>query len=54
MQPGQTVTLRITHADQRRSECPLRVRVDTPLEAATLRDGGILPHVLRELLGDVS
>ncbi len=51
VQPGQSVTLHITHADQRRIQCPLRVRVDTAVEAATLRDGGILPHVLRELLG---
>ena len=28
------------------------VRVDTPAEAAYYRHGGILPYVLRQLLGD--
>ena len=28
------------------------LRVDTPAEAAYYRHGGILPYVLRQLLGD--
>ena len=30
-------------------EFPVRLRVDTPTEAAYLRHGGILPYVLRSL-----
>ena len=48
--PRQTVTMHVTHADGRRSAVPLRLRVDTPLEADHLRHGGILPYVLRGLL----
>ncbi len=48
--PGQTVTLRTTHADGRVSECLLTLRIDTPVEADYIRAGGILPYVLRGLL----
>ena len=49
--PGQIVTLRVTHADGRVVEHPLRLRIDTPMEADYFRHGGILPYVLRELVG---
>lgn len=49
--PGQVVTLRVTHADGRVTEHALRLRVDTPMEAEYFRHGGILPYVLRGLLG---
>jgi aconitase A len=32
--PGQTATLRIESRDGRRASVPLRVRIDTPIEAA--------------------
>lgn len=49
--PGQMVTLVIHRADGRKHEAALRLRVDTPMEAEYLRHGGILPYVLRELVG---
>jgi aconitate hydratase len=51
LRPGQTVMLRVTHADGRHSHCMLRLRLDTPMEVTLLSHGGILPHVLGELLG---
>jgi aconitate hydratase len=48
--PGQSVTLRVQHADGRRSEARLTARIDTPMEAEHYRHGGILPYVLRQLL----
>ncbi len=32
-------------------EFPVRVRIDTPMEAEYYRHGGILPYVLRQLAG---
>jgi aconitate hydratase len=46
-QPG---TLRIERPDRRRESIPLLVRVDTPIEAAYFRAGGIMPYVLEQLL----
>ena len=48
--PGQQVTLAVRHADGRRSECRLLLRIDTPIEVDYYLHGGILPYVLRELL----
>ena len=50
MRPRSTATLVITRADGRRQTCTLRLRVDTPIEAAYYRHGGILPYVLRQIL----
>jgi aconitate hydratase len=46
-QPG---TLRIERRDGRRDSIPLLVRIDTPIEAAYFRAGGIMPYVLEQLL----
>jgi aconitate hydratase len=44
------VTVRV-EADGRSREFTATVRIDTPAEAAYFRNGGILPYVLRQLLG---
>jgi aconitate hydratase len=44
------VTVR-AEADGRSREFTATVRIDTPTEAAYFRHGGILPYVLRQLLG---
>jgi aconitate hydratase len=46
-QPG---TLRIERLDGRSDSIPLLVRIDTPIEAAYFRAGGIMPYVLEQLL----
>jgi aconitate hydratase len=50
LKPGQRLTLHIEHADGHRSQCHLRLRIDTAVEADYHRHGGILPFVLRERL----
>jgi len=50
IQPGQTVTLEITHKDGKRDSIPVKLRIDTPIEIDYYRHGGILPFVLRELM----
>jgi aconitate hydratase len=49
--PRQTVPLAIRRADGRSEEISVRVRIDTPMEVDYYRHGGILPFVLRQLLG---
>ncbi|MEE6281813.1 aconitate hydratase [Georgenia sp. MJ170] len=44
------VTVRI-ESDGESRELTMRVRIDTPVEAAHYRHGGILPYVLRQMLG---
>jgi aconitate hydratase len=46
---GQTATLRIEYRDGRRVSVPLRLRIDTPVEAAYFLAGGIMPYVLEQL-----
>ena len=48
--PQQDVTLVIHRADGSRAEASLRLRLDTPIEVAYFRAGGILPFVLDQLL----
>ncbi|MDA8249071.1 MAG: aconitate hydratase, partial [Rhodospirillales bacterium] len=45
--PRQAVTLVVHHADGRRDEVALVLRVDAPVELNYLRAGGIMPHMLR-------
>lgn len=49
--PQQQVTLVIHRADGRKESVPLTLRIDTPAEVDSYRHGGILPYVLRELIG---
>jgi aconitate hydratase len=49
--PGQELTLTIRRADGRADRVPVTCRINTADEIAYFRDGGILHHVLRRLLG---
>ncbi len=51
LQPQQKLKLQIKRADGSSSAIELLCRIDTPIEAEYYRHGGILPYVLRELLG---
>jgi aconitate hydratase len=51
LSPRQPVTLRITRAGGRVDEVTLTLRIDTPVEVEYHRHGGILPYVLRQLVG---
>ncbi|MFN7147366.1 MAG: aconitate hydratase, partial [Myxococcota bacterium] len=48
---GGEVTVRARKADGREITFPATVRIDTPKEVLYYRHGGILPFVLRQLLG---
>jgi aconitate hydratase len=49
--PGQQLSLTIRRADGRIDTVPVICRINTADEVAYYRDGGILHHVLRKLLG---
>jgi aconitate hydratase len=51
IEPQQDLKLRIRSADGRVTEVPVRSRIDTPIEVDYYEHGGILPYVLRELMG---
>ena len=50
IRPQQELKLRITYADSRIAEVPVKSRIDTPIEVDYYNHGGILPFVLRELM----
>jgi len=50
IKPQSDATLVITRGDGTRSEVPLILRIDTPIEVDYYQHGGILPFVLRQLL----
>jgi aconitate hydratase len=50
--PRQEVTLTIHRADGSTEKVPLVLRIDTPIELEYYRGGGILPYVLRQLIGN--
>jgi aconitate hydratase len=50
LKPQQDLTLRITRADGRVENVPVRCRIDTPIEIDYYQHGGILPYVLRQLV----
>ena len=50
--PQSEAQLLITRADGTQSRHSLLLRIDTPIEVDYYRAGGILPYVLRQLLGD--
>ena len=49
--PRQRLPLVVRRKDGRVEEVPLTLRIDTPVEAEYQRHGGILPYVLRQLVG---
>ncbi|HQD14603.1 MAG TPA: aconitate hydratase, partial [Ottowia sp.] len=49
--PRSDARLVITRADGSKKEVRLTLRIDTPIEVEYFRAGGILPYVLRQLLG---
>jgi aconitate hydratase len=51
LKPQQDVTLTIRRKDGTAQHVPLLLRIDTPIEVDYYRHGGILPYVLRELIG---
>ena len=50
LRPRQPAILRIERRDGQHESVPLALRIDTPIEAAYFSAGGILPHVLDQLL----
>jgi aconitate hydratase len=50
IEPQQSLKLRITMADGRKVELPVKSRIDTAIEVDYYLHGGILPYVLRELM----
>jgi len=50
--PPATVRVQATDTRGHTRHFDARVRIDTPAEASYYRHGGILPYMLRELLGD--
>jgi aconitate hydratase len=53
LRPRQMVALLI-HRDGDTRDVPVRVRIDTPIEVDYYQHGGILPFVLRQLIGAVA
>jgi aconitate hydratase len=51
---GQAAALRIDRRDGGHESIPLVVRIDTPIEAAYFRAGGIMPYVLEQLLAQLT
>ncbi len=51
VRPKQEVALRVERADGTSAETQLILRIDTPIEIEYYKNGGILPFVLRQLLG---
>ncbi len=50
LKPQQTLTAVIERANGEKEEVELKVRVDTAIEVEYIRNGGILPYVLRDIL----
>jgi aconitate hydratase len=51
IRPQQELTLVVTRADGSKAQVKVRSRIDTAIEVDYYKHGGILPYVLRELLG---
>jgi len=51
IKPRQKVDLTVHRADGTKLVVPILVRIDTPIEVDYYANGGILPYVLRQLLG---
>jgi aconitate hydratase len=50
LRPRQKATLRV-HRNGSSSDVPVTVRIDTPIEVDYYENGGILPFVLKQLMG---
>ena len=50
--PRGRLVLGIERADGSKESVEVTLRIDTPIEVDYYRNGGILPYVLRQLLGD--
>ena len=48
---SRLLTVRFARPDGARGELKAKLRIDTPQEAAYYQHGGILPYVLRQMLG---
>ncbi|HEX5397798.1 MAG TPA: aconitate hydratase AcnA, partial [Verrucomicrobiae bacterium] len=53
LKPQQDLRLKISRADGRVENVPVKCRIDTPIEIDYYQHGGILPYVLRQLVGKV-
>ncbi len=53
LKPQQDMTLHITRANGQSENVPVMCRIDTPIEIDYYQHGGILPYVLRQLVGKV-
>ena len=51
LKPQQDVVLRITRKNGERIDVSVRCRIDTPIEIDYYQHGGILPYVLRQIMG---
>jgi aconitate hydratase len=51
LKPQQDLSLRVTRASGQVDNVIVRCRIDTPIEIEYYQHGGILPFVLRQLLG---
>jgi aconitate hydratase len=51
IKPQQDVTLVIHRAGGKKEEIPVKLRIDTAIEIDYYQHGGILPYVLRQLIG---
>ncbi len=50
LKPQQTLTAVIERSNGDKEEIELKVRVDTAIEVEYIRNGGILPYVLRDII----
>jgi aconitate hydratase len=53
LRPQQDLTLCIHRASRKTENIPVTCRIDTPIEIDYYQHGGILPYVLRQLVGQV-
>jgi aconitate hydratase len=51
IEPRQEITLTIRRSEGQTEPVPVMLRIDTPIEVEYYRHGGILPYVLRQLIG---
>ncbi|HYO78793.1 MAG TPA: aconitate hydratase [Thermoanaerobaculia bacterium] len=54
LRPRQSATLRIKRHSGTTDEVPVTVRIDTPIEVDYYDNGGILPFVLKQLMGQTA